>query len=222
LPADVGIRLVAEQEKEFKAALSDINTTLKTLGSEMKLVASEFDKSDTSVSKYTKTNEVLSKEIEAQKSKVDTLKAALQNASETYGENDKRTQAWQQKLNQAQTELNGMERELGNNEKAMTGLGNEMDTTGQKSKTFGDILKATLTADIIMAGIKAVGNAVKELGQLMLDGAKALASTTVETAKYQWVLQQYSLSIYTRALPQVPSSDAWCRRIGIFQRLGRV
>jgi phage-related protein len=184
MPSDVGIRLVAEQEKEFKAALTDINTSLKTLGSEMKLVASEFDKSDTSVAKYAKTNEVLAKAIEEQKAKVETLKLALANAAEGYGENDRRTQAWQQKLNAAQTELNNMERELGENEKAMQGLGGAMDEAGGKTRTFGDMLKASLTADVIMAGIKTVINGIKELGSAMLDGAKALANTTIETARF--------------------------------------
>ncbi|GHU73123.1 hypothetical protein AGMMS49992_10710 [Clostridia bacterium] len=184
MPDDIGVRLVAEQEKEFKQSLTDINATLKTLGSELKLVASEFDKGDTSTAKFTKTNEVLSKEIEAQKSKVETLKSALAAASEEYGTSDKRTQAWQQKLNLASVELNGMERELGNNEKAMQGLGNEMDDTGQKTSKFGELLKANLTAEAIMAGVKAIVNGIKELGGALVDGAKALAETTIETARY--------------------------------------
>ncbi|GHU78467.1 hypothetical protein AGMMS49992_29150 [Clostridia bacterium] len=182
--ADIGVKLGVDGEKEFRAALADINTSMKTLGSEMKLVASEFDKGDTSVAKYAKTNEVLGKEIEGQKSKIETLKSALANAAESYGENDKRTQSWQQKLNLAQAELNNMERELGSNEKAMQGLGNEMEGTGQKTSRFGDMLKAAITADVIMAGVKAIGSAIKELGQLMLDGAKALAGTTIETARF--------------------------------------
>ena len=36
-----------EGEKEFKNALRDINQSFKVLGSEMKLVSSEFDKQDT-------------------------------------------------------------------------------------------------------------------------------------------------------------------------------
>ena len=44
-----GLKIGLEGEKEFKKALTDINRSFKVLGSEMKLVASEFDKNDKSV-----------------------------------------------------------------------------------------------------------------------------------------------------------------------------
>ena len=44
-----GLKIGLEGEKEFKKALSDINQSFKVLGSEMKLVASQFDKNDNSV-----------------------------------------------------------------------------------------------------------------------------------------------------------------------------
>ena len=37
-----GLKIGIEGEKEFKKALSDINQSFKVLGSEMKLVESEF------------------------------------------------------------------------------------------------------------------------------------------------------------------------------------
>ena len=39
-----GLKIGVEGEKEFKKALSEINGTMKVLGSEMKLVESSFDK----------------------------------------------------------------------------------------------------------------------------------------------------------------------------------
>ena len=110
-----GLKIGVEGEKEFKKALSDINSSMKVLGSEMKLVDSTFDKQDKSVAALTARNEVLNKNIEAQKQKVETLRSALENASTSFGENDRRTQAWQIQLNNAEAALNGMERELKQN-----------------------------------------------------------------------------------------------------------
>jgi phage-related minor tail protein len=107
-----GLKIGLEGEKEFKSALRDINDSFKVLGSEMKLVESQFDKNDKSVEALTARNEVLEKSIEAQKEKIETLKGALNNASSSFGEADKRTQSWQVKLNEAEAELNKMEREL--------------------------------------------------------------------------------------------------------------
>ncbi|GHV09614.1 hypothetical protein FACS1894217_14230 [Clostridia bacterium] len=83
-----GLKIGVEGEKEFKNALRDINQSFKVLGSEMKLVSSEFDKQDKSVAAVAARNEVLNKAIDAQKDKVKTLEDALRNASESFGEND--------------------------------------------------------------------------------------------------------------------------------------
>ena len=44
-----GLKIGLEGEKEFKKALADINQSFKVLGSEMKVVQSQFDKNDDSV-----------------------------------------------------------------------------------------------------------------------------------------------------------------------------
>ena len=97
-----GLKIGVEGEKEFKKALADINQSFKVLGSEMKLVSSQFDKNDKSVQALSARNSVLNKEIEAQKQKIDTLRSALQNASDSFGETDRRTQSWQIQLNNAE------------------------------------------------------------------------------------------------------------------------
>ena len=59
-----GLKIGVEGEKEFKKALFDINQSFKVLGSEMKLVSSQFDKNDKSVQALSSRNQVLNKEIE--------------------------------------------------------------------------------------------------------------------------------------------------------------
>ena len=100
-----GLKIGVEGEKEFKSALYSINESFKVLGSEMKLVESQFSKNDTSVQSLTAKNQVLNKEIETQKQKIELLKNALNNSSESFGENDRRTQEWQIKLNNATADL---------------------------------------------------------------------------------------------------------------------
>ena len=51
-----GLKIGLEGEKEFKKALSEINQSFKVLGSEMKLVSSQFDKNDSSVQALTARN----------------------------------------------------------------------------------------------------------------------------------------------------------------------
>ncbi|MFZ2354562.1 MAG: hypothetical protein WAW14_01815 [Lactococcus raffinolactis] len=118
-----GLKIGIDGEKEFKNSLRDINQSFKVLGSEMKLVSSEFDKNDKSIQAVSARNAVLNKSIDAQKEKISTLESALQNALDSFGENDKRTQNWAIQLNNAKAQLKGMERELATNEKAIDSMG---------------------------------------------------------------------------------------------------
>ena len=76
-----GVKIGIEGEKEFKKGLREINQNFRLLGSEMKLVSSEFGKNEKSIQSITARNKQLNKEIEAQKDKVSTLEKALANAA---------------------------------------------------------------------------------------------------------------------------------------------
>ena len=161
-----GLKIGVEGEKEFKSALRDINQSFKVLGSEMKLVTSEFDKQDKSIAAIAARNEVLNKAIDAQKDKISTLEAALRNASDSFGENDRRTQNWQIALNNANAELNNMERELEESAEEADDLGEELEDAGDsaeksggKFEKLGGILKGigvAMGAVAVAAGAAAV------------------------------------------------------------------
>lgn len=129
-----GLKIGLEGEREFKRAITDINREMRVLGSEMKLVASSFDKNDKSAEALTARNQVLGKEIEAQKAKIETLRAALENSASSFGENDSRTKNWQIQLNNAGAELNRLESELKSNNDALSDFGNEADGAGDDAK----------------------------------------------------------------------------------------
>lgn len=160
---DFGLRIGVEGEKEFKKALAEINQSFKVLGSEMKLVSSQFDKNDNSVQALSARNTVLNKEIDAQRQKVETLRSALQNAAESFGENDRRTQNWQIQLNNAEAALNGMERELSQNEQAIEALNNQEEQTVDATERLTQEISRQ---EEKLAGLKrAYSNAVLEYGK---------------------------------------------------------
>ena len=165
-----GVKIGVEGEKAFKQALYDINQSFKVLGSEMKLVASEFDKNDTSMEALTARNQVLNKEIDAQKEKIETLRAALDNASASFGENDRRTQNWQIQLNNAEAALNKMVREVEENGKAMDDLGDNSDKAGD-------------ALDSLEKGTKDAGEAMDDASKKSHTLANALKNGLVAAAE---------------------------------------
>jgi phage-related protein len=191
-----GLKIGIEGEKEFKNAIREINQSFKVLGSEMNLVASQFDKQDKSVEAVTARNKVLNKEIELQKEKIATLEKALANAASSFGETDKRTQSWQIQLNNAKAELNKMERELEANNKALDNAGKEFDEAEKQADEFGrEIKKAADQADDaggrfeklggVLKGIGvAMGAAIAAIGTAAVGAGKALVDMSVNSAAY--------------------------------------
>lgn len=179
-----GLKIGVEGEKEFKNALRDINQSFKVLGSEMKLVESQFDKNDKSVESITARNQVLNKEIDAQKDKISTLEKALANASTSFGENDKRTQAWAIQLNNAKAELNGMEKELKQNEKSLNEVSEEFDDAEKQADEFGDeVKKAADTADSAGGRFSNLGGVLKGVGAALAAGVAAIGTAAVSAGK---------------------------------------
>ena len=184
-----GLNLGIDGEKEFKKALSEINQSFKVLGSEMKLVSSQFDKSDKSVEALTSKNKVLNKEIEAQKEKIETLKSALANAAESFGENDKRTQAWQIQLNNASAALNDMEREVANNEKTIAELSTAEDTAEKETKEMGEAVdKSGEKAEYAKGKFEKFKDTIGKVAKATAAAMTAIAGAAVACGKELWNL----------------------------------
>ena len=179
-----GLKIGLEGEKEFKKALSEINSSFKVLGSEMKLVESQFGKNDTSVNALTARNQVLNKEIEAQKQKIETLRSALENAASSFGENDKRTQAWQIQLNNAEAALNNMEREVSDNEKAIDAMSDEMSDAEKAADELGDEVEETgKQSDEAGGKFEKFGSVLKSVGKALAVTMAAIGTAAVAAGK---------------------------------------
>ena len=115
-------RFELDGEQEYKAAVSEINASLRVLNSEMKLVSAQFATNADSVDALTARGDVLTRQILTQKEKVEALQAALKDSADRYGEADDRTKRWQTTLNNAEAELAKMEQQLQSNRPCLTHL----------------------------------------------------------------------------------------------------
>lgn len=191
---DIGPKIGIEGESEFRAAITNINQNIKTLGTEMKAVTSAYDKNDQSAEKLTAQNEVLNKQIDAQKEKLSKLNEGLAESTKAFGENDNRTLKWKASVNTATADLNKMERQLAQNTDALEhvddGLeeaGDGMEDLGSQAERTGGKLSAMTVAmgNLISAGIEAAVSAVGDLVSSLLD----LDSATEEYRAAQGKLQ---------------------------------
>lgn len=117
----INTKISLDGEKEFKQAISNINSGLGVLNSEMKKVTAEYKDNANSMEALKKKGDVLERTLSSQKDKVEELKKALQASAEQYGESDKRTLEWKKSLNLAETAVVQTEQAIKENEKAMQG-----------------------------------------------------------------------------------------------------
>lgn len=182
---DIGPKIGIEGEKEFKEAMKSIDSSLKTLGTEMKAVTSAYDKNDKSVAALTDRNRVLNKLIGDQDAKVKILKNRLDEAKTKYGENSEEVVKLQQDLNLATAALNKSERQLKDNNTALdavkTGFneagkkvdefGKEVEEAERKSSRFAEIFKAAFWADLASRALTTVISKVKEFASSSIQAA---------------------------------------------------
>ena len=170
-----GLKIGLEGEREFKKFLADINNSFKVLGSEMKLVDSQFDKNDKSTEALTARSEILNKEIDSQKQKIETLRSALANAAESFGENGRRTQSQQIQLNNAQAAFNGIDRELSSNRTASEKAAKGIDESGDEANDFSNsVKKATNTGKDAYGKLSKLIDTAKKIGAALGAAATAL------------------------------------------------
>lgn len=115
----INTKVKMDGEKEYRAALAQINAGLKNLGAEMRATEQDFADNADSVEALTQKNDVLERTILTQREKVEKLKEVVAAATETYKEADKRTIDWKTSLLNAETELKKMEQAQAQNNEAL-------------------------------------------------------------------------------------------------------
>lgn len=125
----INTKVKMDGEKEYRAALAQINAGLKNLGAEMRATEQDFADNADSVEALTAKGDVLARQMQTQQEKVDTLREVLQRAGETYGEADKRTIDWSTSLIDAETKLKQMQEALEENNA-------ELDKAGSNGSKF--------------------------------------------------------------------------------------
>ncbi len=179
--ADAGLRLAVEGEKEFKAALAEIDAAVKTNQKSMKLLTEEIKLNEQGMKdassgfgslaevqeRLSVKGKVLADSIEIQTEKVGLLDARVEEARETYGEYDKKTLELKNQLLDATTVLTKLTAEQEKNRQAMLDAQNS-------TKEYDDAvaaLEAQLKAND--AELRAMGGGLEELQKEYGDTGKS-------------------------------------------------
>ena len=145
-------------EKEYRAAISEINSALKTLGSEMKLTKERFSDHSSSMEALTAQHDVLERQYLTQKEKVEALRGAVEASAKSYGEASTKTNNYKSSLNNAEAELLRMEKALKDTDEAIEEASKKTEKSGSKFSQFKDKLSN------IFGESKGLGTVINDLG----------------------------------------------------------
>lgn len=184
---DLGPRIGIDGEAEFRNQITKISNGLKTLGSEMKVVTTEFIGQEKSEKALTAQNEVLTKTVTALNSKLDVQKKMLAESAAAYGENDERTQKWQRAVNATQAELNKANAQIRINNQELKSNGKEAQNTGEKFSKMGELGASAA---------KTVGDSMKAVGATIASVAKAAGTALAAGSAAIGSLAKQSIEAY--------------------------
>ncbi len=168
----INTKIKLDGEREYKAALAEINGGLKVLKSELNLAAEQFRDNAGSVEALTKKNDILERSILTQQEKIEKLKESLQYSAREYGESSEKTNGWKVALNNAEAELSKMQRELDQNTDAIKKMTPPLDK----------VKKALAETKEQGGGVKTALANLKEEFSLNTDSAKGLGTALTDIA----------------------------------------
>lgn len=154
---DIGPKIGMDGEAEFRKQLNNINAELRTLGSELKKVASGFKNNAQGQDALIAKNKTLQKSVDAEKRKIEEANKALEAAKKNYGENSTEALKWQNVINRAETTLNELEAEIEENDQALE----EMEK-GLRDAATG----AKIMVDAVGSGNAKLGEFSAKAGEL--------------------------------------------------------
>ena len=181
-------------ESEYRKALQQITQSLKEVDSELKLVASQYDKNDRSEEALTAQSEALNKKLEEQQAKVKTLEANLKSLENQAEKNTQEHDKLKEALENETKKLQELEKTCGKNSdeyKTQATVLSELSKTFKKSSEAIDdqekklsqarteLNNAKAAAQDTTNAIDKLGNEFKESGDAAVEaGNKAEKSSS--------------------------------------------
>lgn len=181
---NIKTRLSVEGEKEYREACRAIDSDLKLLGTEMKVVTAQFGANAKSTEALAAKGKVLDKELDEQKKKVAAAEEALKKMAEQgLDATDPRYKKMQQNLNNAKAAMYQTETAIEKNNAELKKSKKQLSDGESGWKKFGEAAGKAA---------KKVAEAAAALGTAATAAATALGAMTVNAASNADELLQLS------------------------------
>lgn len=222
--ANLQIKLAGEQE--YKAAVSEINSTLRRLDSELKKADAQFADNASSLEALSQKHGILSEKISAQQKKVDELRKAVseaesiqEKANKAFEKNastlDKSSDEYKEmieSLRKANVQADTWKTSLNNAEAALAKMQGELDANTDALKKMANPLDKVRSAFAATkeqgGGVKATLANLKDEFTLSTDSANGLGTALTDIAGHFGIQLPESASKAASALNGINAGAA--------------
>lgn len=164
-------RLAVDGEREFKKAMSEVNTTMRTLKSELELVDAQFKGQANTMEALRKKQEILKAQYDQQRESVKALEKAVKDSTEAHVKQggsvdalDKRTLDLTRQLNRAKVAEIEMNDALEENAKYLKEAEESADGCAKSIDGYGKAVKeAADETGMLLGPLGDIQNALKDL-----------------------------------------------------------
>lgn len=201
----ISTELSLSGEKEFNDQMKAVNTNLKALNAEMRVVSTSFNENASASDKLRARQQVLTQQVDQQKEKVRALAEMYEKCKDELGENEAKTDKYRIAAANAQADLNKLEnaqrqlnKELEETEAAEKAARNINELTAAAKAADGPVDKlADELTRIEKVNLQTVGTAIKGTGYALaglgVAGAGAsVAITALATVGFK-TLAEYAI-----------------------------
>lgn len=208
----IATKVSIEGEKQYKSAITSINTSLRTLKAEMTAVTAEFKTNANSEDALRAKLNVLNQTLDKQREKISTLNAVLKsgkNAQDAYKTSIQKIKGDLDKTNQ---ELSKFDKTTQENGKTWLSYKTQLDAANQKlealKKSTGDTSAEQAELKGNIAGLESkmkdletsTGGAAKTTGELLEQQSKTQKTLATQEERLQGVTnktEKWQAQLYT-------------------------
>ena len=170
---NIGAKIGIEGEAEFRRQIKAIDAEYKALTAQIEAQTAALGKGATAEEKAEANAEALRKQKELLEQREKLLAEAVEKSTQANGKDAEATS----RLKAAMYDTERRAAELG---QEIRDTGEDMEAAGEKALDFGDVLKANVLSDAIMAGLQKLAGYAKDFAGGMIEAAASVQATEAQ------------------------------------------
>lgn len=223
---EIKTTIAIDGEKAFKAAMDDVNRSMRVSDSELKKLQASFDAGGSEMDYFTGRARILNREHEQQQEKVKALQKAVEEAAEMYGYASVQVQGYKIQLNNAEIKEIQLAKAAKEANRDLEAFGRDSNKIGRQiERGIGDAAEdAGEKLDSMFERVQKDVNALKssvavqvglELGSKVFDALQGVVDFVEESREYRR-LQSFAQQSAIRNNLDIAEIERYANEIAVF------